>query len=80
MDKEIEAIILEEAGYGKGYSRNRAEDIVEIDEDQSASDAYSDADERQEMIELENDTIDTLVNESQDVSTEGIDVDGWGRE
>lgn len=79
MDKEIEAIILQEAGYGKPRHRS-SEDVIEIDEDGTGSDAYSAADERQEMIELENDIIDTLVDESQDVSTEGIDRDGWDRD
>jgi hypothetical protein len=32
------------------------------------------------MIELENDTIDTLVNDSQDASTEGIDNGGWNHD
>jgi N utilization substance protein A len=44
------------------------------------SDGYSDADAREEMIELENDTIDTLVNDSQDASTEGIDNGGWNHD
>ena len=44
------------------------------------SDAYSDADEREEMIELRNDAIDTLVNDSQDASSEGIDNNGWDRD
>jgi N utilization substance protein A len=82
MDKDIEAIILEEAGYGKPRQRRGgpAEDVIEIDEEGSGSDAYSDADERQEIIELQNDTIDTLVNDSQDASTEGIDNGGWNRD
>ena len=36
----------------------------------------SEADAREETIELENDAVDTLVNESQEVSDEGIDG-GW---
>jgi hypothetical protein len=32
------------------------------------------------MIELENGSIDTLVNDSQDASTEGIDNGGWNHD
>ena len=41
----------------------------------SESDALSDADAREETIELENDAVDRLVNESQEVSDEGVDTD-----
>jgi hypothetical protein len=37
-----------------------AEDVIEIEEDESGGDAYRDADEHQERVELENDTIDTF--------------------
>jgi N utilization substance protein A len=43
------------------------------------SDALSDADAREEAIELDNDAVDSLVNESQEVSDEGID-DGDGHD
>ena len=49
------------------------EAIVETEEADSSSDALSDADAREEKIELENDAVDTLVDESQDVSDEGVD-------
>jgi hypothetical protein len=75
MDKEIEAIIAQEAGLGGRNSS--ATDEIEIEEENRQSDAYTDADEREEQIELMNDTIDTLVDESQDASTEGVDNDGW---
>jgi N utilization substance protein A len=45
----------------------------------SESDAVSEADAREETIELENDAVDSLVNESQEVSNEGIDKDGHER-
>ena len=80
MDKELEAIIAREAGYGRVRDEDgRSEDDL-IEEEEALSDAYSDADAREEMIESENDTIDTLVNDSQDASTEGIDNDGWNRD
>ena len=49
------------------------EDIAEARRSGSDSDAFSDADAREERIELDNDTVDTLVDESQEVSDEGID-------
>jgi N utilization substance protein A len=55
------------------------EDVAELEEADSASDAFSDADAREEQIELENDAVDSLVNESQEISDEGIDTDGHDR-
>jgi N utilization substance protein A len=52
-----------------------AEEIGEAEEAASESDAFSDADAREEAIELDNDEVDSLVNESQEVSDEGIDKD-----
>ncbi len=52
---------------------------MDAEEAESESDANSDADAREEKIELENDAVDTLVDESQEVSDEGIDTDGSGR-
>jgi N utilization substance protein A len=51
-----------------------------VEEEEFHSDAYSDADAREEMIESGNDSIDTLVNDSQDASTEGIDNGGWNHD
>ena len=80
MDREIEAIIAREAGYGRiSNDSERSEDEL-VEEEGFRSDGYSDADAREEMIELENDTIDTLVNDSQDASTEGIDNGGWNHD
>ena len=50
-----------------------SEDIEAAEDAQSASDANDDADAREEAIEMDNDTVDTLVNDSQEVSDEGID-------
>jgi len=55
------------------------EEIAEVEEAGSASDAFSDADAREEAIELDNDAVDSLVNESQEVSDEGIDGEGHDR-
>lgn len=80
MDREIEAIIAGEAGYGRvSNNSERSEDEL-IEEEELRSDAYTDADAREEMIERANDSIDTLVNDSQDASTEGIDNAGWNHD
>jgi transcription termination/antitermination protein NusA len=55
------------------------EEIADAEEAGSESDAFSAADAREEAIELENDGVDSLVNESQEVSDEGIDTDGNDR-
>jgi N utilization substance protein A len=60
----------------KGLS---TEDIVEAEENESATDAFSDADAREEQIELQNDAIDELANQAQEISNEGIDGDGHDR-
>jgi transcription termination/antitermination protein NusA len=78
MDKDIEAIIEQEAGVGRLDDEDVTDDLIEAEEFES--DAYTEADAREEMIELQNDTIDTLVNDSQDASTEGIDDGGWNHD
>jgi N utilization substance protein A len=78
MDKDIEAIIAREAGIGGLDDKDTTDDLIESEEFES--DAYTEADVREEMIELQNDTIDTLVNDSQDASTEGIDDGGWNHD
>jgi N utilization substance protein A len=77
MEKTPEEILATEFGGGA----QRAEEVrglsteeIEAAEDKgSDSDALSDADAREEKIELENDAVDTLVDESEDVATEGPD-------
>jgi N utilization substance protein A len=78
MDKDIEAIIAQEAGVGRLDDKDMTDDLIETEEFES--DAYTEADVREEMIELQNDTIDTLVNDSQDASTEGVDDGGWNHD
>jgi N utilization substance protein A len=73
MDKAIEAIIAQEAGDVEAEEGFTEDELIERENEESGSDAYTDADEREEEIENENDVIDTLVDESQDVSSEGID-------
>ena len=55
------------------------EAIAEAEETESESDAVSEADAREEAIEQENDAVDTLVDESQEVSDEGVETDGNNR-
>ena len=56
-----------------------AGDIEAAEEANSASDAVSEADAREEQIELNNDAVDTLVEESQEHSNDGPDTDGHDR-
>jgi transcription termination/antitermination protein NusA len=80
MGKVPEAILAEQSGPGpeKEVRDISAEQIAEAED--TVSDAYSDADEREEQIELKNDTVDTLVDVSEEVSTEGIDDGGRDRD
>jgi transcription termination/antitermination protein NusA len=81
-DRTPEEILVAEASSAGEVAEVRdvsAEDIAEAEEAESVSDAASDADAREEQIELDNDAVDDLVNESQEVSDEGIDGDGHDR-
>jgi N utilization substance protein A len=75
MEKTPEEILAAEAGVGTAREVNNlsAEDIADTEEAESASDAFSENDAREEQIELDNDTVDTLVDEAQEHSDEGID-------
>jgi N utilization substance protein A len=81
-DKTPEEILAAEAGEAgtvKQVHGVSTEDVVDAEEVESESDALSDADAREEKIELTNDTVDSLVNEAQEVSDEGIDSDEQDR-
>jgi N utilization substance protein A len=76
MEKSPEEILAADAaavGEVEEVGDVSTEDIADAEEVDSESDAFSDADAREEKIELDNDAVDTLVDESQDVSDEGID-------
>ena len=75
MEKTPEAILAEEAGIGTAKEINTVstEDIANREEAESSTDAFSENDAREERIEQNNDTVDRLVNDSQEVSDEGID-------
>jgi N utilization substance protein A len=69
-----------EAGETEEVRDLSTEAIADAEEADSESDAVSDADAREEAIELQNDTVDSLVNESQEVSDEGVETDGNKRD
>ena len=82
MEKTPEAILAAEAGSGRAKEVNNvsAEDIADFEDATSSIDAFSEADAREERIELNNDTVDTLVNDSQEFSDEGISNEGHDRD
>jgi N utilization substance protein A len=75
LEKTPEEILAAEAGNGSAEEAKdvSTEDISDAEDAASSSDAFSDADAREEQIELDNDAVDSLVEESQEVSDEGID-------
>src|SRR6201996_1001058 len=77
--EEILAAEAAEGGEAEEIDSFSTEDIAEAEDELSASDANDAADAREEGIELDNDTIDTLVAESQEISDETIDSDGHDR-
>ena len=82
MTRTPEEILAEQAAAAGGVTEVRefsTEDLAEVEDAMSASDANDDADAREEGIEMDNDTVDTLVDDAQEVSDEGIDSDGHDR-
>jgi N utilization substance protein A len=82
MEKTPEEILAAEAsaaGTVKQVHGVSTEEIADAEEAASETDALSDADAREEKIELANDEVDGLVNESQEVSGEGVDSDEQDR-
>ncbi len=82
MAKTPEEILAEAAALGEppvNVDDLSTEDLAAAEDDESASDANDDADRREEGIEMDNDTIDTWLQTSQEVSDETIDSDGHDR-
>jgi len=82
MEKSPEEILAADARAVGGVEEVgdvSTEEIADAEEADSESDAISDADAREEQIELDNDAVDTLVNDSQEVSDEGVDSDEHDR-
>ena len=78
-----EEILAREAastGSAREVGEYSVEDIAAAEDEISESDANDAADAREEAIELNNDTVDTLVDEAQEFSDEGIDDGARGRE
>jgi N utilization substance protein A len=71
--EEILAREAADAGSAEEIETLSTEDIAAAEDALSASDANDAADAREEAIELDNDTVDTLVDEAQEYSNEGID-------
>ena len=83
MAKTPEEILAEAAALGEPpveVGDLSTEDLALAEDNQSASDANDDADRREEQIEMDNDTIDTLVDDSQEFSDEGISDEGHQRD
>ena len=76
--EEILAAEATEAGSAEEVDELSAEDLAALEESRADADGFSDNDDREEEIEADNDTIDELVNESEEVSDEGIE-DGHDR-
>jgi N utilization substance protein A len=76
MTETPEEILASEAPNGGSAEEERefsTEDIADAEEVNSESDANDDSDAREEAIEQDNDTVDSLVDQAQEVSEEGID-------
>jgi N utilization substance protein A len=83
MSKTPEEILAAEGaanGSVEEVDQVSTEDIAEAEDALSASDANDAADAREEAIEMDNDTVDRLVDDAQEFSSEGIDNDGHNRD
>ncbi len=78
--EEILAEQAADAGSAEEVSDISAEDIVDREDELSEIDANDANDAREAGIELDNDTMDELVDQAQEVSSEGIDNDGPSRD
>ena len=83
MTKTPEEIIAEEAaeaGEAEEVDEVSAEDIADAESEASEVDANDENDAREAGIEIENDSVDELVEQAQEVSDEGIDDGERGSE
>jgi N utilization substance protein A len=71
--EEIIAAEGAESGSTEEVGSFSTEDLADAEDARSESDANDDSDAREEVIERDNDTLDSLVDETQEVSDEGID-------
>ncbi len=77
--EEILAAQAAESGEVEEVTDFSTEDIAEAEDRLSSNDANDEADAREAGIELDNDTLDTLVAETGEISDETIDSDGHDR-
>ena len=83
VDRTPEELLAEDAAeFGEARELNglSTEDLQDAEDRMSLSDANDAADRREELIESDNDTVDTLVDEAQETTTEGIDDLGHTRD
>ena len=76
MSHSPEEILADEAamaGSAEEISDFSTEDIIDLEDRISANDANDANDAREAGIELDNDTIDELVDQAQENSNEGVD-------
>jgi N utilization substance protein A len=73
--EEILASQAADAGSAEEISEFSTEDIMDAEDRLSSIDANDDSDAREAGIELDNDTVDELVDQAQESSNEGIDDD-----
>jgi N utilization substance protein A len=71
--EEIIAAEAAEAGSAEQVTDFSTEDVAEAEDLASGIDANDDADAREAAIEMDNDTVDELVDQAQENSSEGID-------
>jgi len=71
--EEILAGLAADAGSAEEVNEFSTEDIAEAEDESSDIDANDASDAREAGIELDNDTVDELVDQAQEVSDEGID-------
>ena len=82
MTRTPEEILAEQAAAAGSVTEvddYSTEELADAEDALSASDANDDADAREERIEMDNDSVDTLVDDAQEFSDEGIDTDGHDR-
>ncbi len=83
VDRTPEDLLAEDAAeFGEAQQLNSisTEELAAAEDRASLSDANDEADAREEQIETDNDTVDTLVADSQEISDEGIDDAGHQRD
>jgi N utilization substance protein A len=82
MTRTPEEILAEQAAAAGGVQEVNdvsVEDIAAVEDEMSRLDANDDADARESAIEMNNDTMDELVEQAQNFSDEGVETDDHDR-